>query len=93
MSSVAIVSVDCFTSMFGRRDVGSCEVHVEEMTGGRRGGVRFLRKFDRPTGSAPSCVRVERSVLRPQASRWTESGENAGMQTATYSAPPSSGVL
>ena len=27
------------------------------------------------------------------ASRWTESGENAGMQIATYSAPPSSGVL
>ena len=27
------------------------------------------------------------------SSRWTMSGENAGRQTATYSAPPGSGVL
>ena len=34
----------------------------------------------------------ERAREAYEASRWTDCGENAGTHTATYSAPPGSGV-
>ena len=52
---------------------------------GRRPGGRQERRPARRSRS--------RSASRHSGSRWTVSGEKAGAHTATYSAPPSSGVL
>jgi hypothetical protein len=50
-----------------------------------------LRGLHRPVTRADAQISPP-APLQP-ASRFTVSGENAGRQTATYSAPPSSGVL
>ena len=61
---------------------------------GREDGRRRLGR--RPDGRQERGQRDERRsrpAWRHSGSRWTVSGEKAGAQTATYSAPPASGVL
>src|SRR5262249_31403339 len=54
---------------------------------------------DRRDRLAVRAARVEEPLAvgvigrHPGPSRWTVAGENAGRQTAMYSAPPASGVL
>lgn len=72
--------------MFGRV---SATVTLPRRTSGEKAGSTGLPRVERDDqrqGEGASRPRP------PYSSRWTVPGEKAGTHTATYSAPPSSGV-